>query len=131
MAATTLAGMRAPRHPPDSPTLPAAPTPAAPSPSPPRGGTAWRQIAGVLGWRIDPAPGNRDTCAISAALVACLADLPAIDTSALRQVLIHAGSLAELWHLRPEVYRLLALHHSQAEAEQRLAATNRLFEPAA
>jgi hypothetical protein len=104
--------------------------PAAPSPSPPRGGIAWRQIASVLGWRSDPAPGHRDARAVGAVLVACLADLPAIDTSALRQVLVHAGSLAELWHLRPEVYRVLALHHSQAEAEQRLAATNRLFEPA-
>jgi hypothetical protein len=36
--------------------------------------------------------------------------------------------VAELWHLRPEVFRLLSLHHSQAEAQRRLAALNPLFD---
>jgi hypothetical protein len=56
------------------------------------------------------------------ACVDCLADVQGADTCTLRERLRHARSLDELWHLRPELYRLLALHHSQAEAERRLAA---------
>lgn len=38
-----------------------------------------------------------------------------------------ALSLRELWHLRAEVYRLVGLQHSQAEAEARLTRLNRHF----
>jgi hypothetical protein len=38
-----------------------------------------------------------------------------------------ARSLRELWHLRAEVFRLVSLHHSQAEADERLAGLNRHF----
>jgi hypothetical protein len=38
-----------------------------------------------------------------------------------------ARSLRELWHLRADVYRLVAIQHSQAEAEARLADLNRHF----
>lgn len=38
-----------------------------------------------------------------------------------------ARSLRELWHLRAEVFRLVALAHSQHEAGQRLARLNRHF----
>lgn len=38
-----------------------------------------------------------------------------------------ARSLRELWHLRPEVFRLVALHFSQAEAQCRLDRLNRHF----
>ena len=38
-----------------------------------------------------------------------------------------ARSLRELWHLRAEVFRLVSLHHSQAEADERLTALNRHF----
>ena len=33
----------------------------------------------------------------------------------------------ELWHLRADVYRLVAVHHNQAEAEARLNRLNRHF----
>lgn len=39
----------------------------------------------------------------------------------------HSRSLRDLWHLRTEVYRLVALQHSQAEADDRLARLNRHF----
>jgi len=39
----------------------------------------------------------------------------------------YARSLRELWHLRAEVFRLVSLHHSQAEADVRLNALNRHF----
>lgn len=38
-----------------------------------------------------------------------------------------ARSLRELWHLRPEVFGLVALCHSQAEAQVRLDRLNRHF----
>lgn len=38
-----------------------------------------------------------------------------------------ARTLRELWHLRAEVFRLVSLHHSQAEADARLTALNRHF----
>ncbi len=38
-----------------------------------------------------------------------------------------ARSLRELWHLRADVYRVVAVCHSQAEAEARLAQLNRHF----
>jgi hypothetical protein len=38
-----------------------------------------------------------------------------------------ARSLRELWHLRPEVFRLVALRFSQAEAQLRLDRLNRHF----
>jgi hypothetical protein len=38
-----------------------------------------------------------------------------------------ARSLQQLWHLRAEMFSLVARHRSQAEAEQRLAELDRLF----
>lgn len=38
-----------------------------------------------------------------------------------------AQTLRELWHLRPALYHVIALRHSQCEAEQRLARLNRHF----
>lgn len=88
----------------------------------------WRQLASVIGWRAEPAADPIELRAAGHALVACLADLPAAQTAVLRQLLMHARSQAELGHLRPEVYRLLALHHSQDEAERRLVALDPRFE---
>jgi hypothetical protein len=56
-----------------------------------------------------------------------LADLPALDVQALRRLLERAGSLRELWYLRPEVFRSVALHRSELEARRRLARLNRHF----
>ena len=38
-----------------------------------------------------------------------------------------ARSLRELWHLRSDLYGLLAVQYDQAEAERRLAGLNRHF----
>ncbi len=120
--------MAAPPIPHDLPTLPAEPGMALAPLGPRRRGDSWRQLAFALGWRRTPAAGSDDPRAASEAFVACLADVPAVDTRALCHLLMHARSLAEVWHLRPEVYRVLALHHSQAEAELRLAALGRQFD---
>lgn len=108
----------APLAAPDLPTMPATTAHA----GAPRGAPSWHQIATRLGWRRTAAADAGGLCASRAAFIAALADLPAPDTRALCQLLLHAGTAAELWHLRPEVYRTLALHHSQAEAEKRLGA---------
>jgi len=94
-----------------------------------RGRKLWRRLAfGMFGWRPRKRARDADPAVINGALIACLADLPAIDTRALCQLLTHARSVAELWHLRPEVFRVLSLYHSQAEAERRLSALNPLFD---
>jgi len=56
-----------------------------------------------------------------------LGDLPGVCTGPLRTRIGQAHSLRELWHLRSELYSVLAIHHSQREAEQRLAQLNRHF----
>ena len=56
-----------------------------------------------------------------------LADLEAGVAAGLRQRVARAGTLRELWHLRPEVFRVVGLARSQAEAGQRLALLNRHF----
>ncbi len=56
-----------------------------------------------------------------------LLDLPCGPSQSLAQRISHAHSLRELWHLRAEVYHLVAVHHSQSEAEGRLQALNRHF----
>lgn len=116
-------------HPPSephAPTQPASQPDEAPMPSPGRGGRAWQQVAATLGWRRPPTA-SAVLKAAREACTACLADLPATETNALCNLLGHALSLDELWHLRPELYRQLALHHSQTEAERRLAQLNPYF----
>jgi hypothetical protein len=120
--------MCAAQTPPELPTQPAELGPAPSLAKPGRTGSLLRQVAGALGWQHPSAAKPIDPLAARAAFVACLADLPALDTRALCRLLSHAGSLSELWHLRPEVYRVLALHHSQAEAERRLALIGRQFD---
>jgi hypothetical protein len=56
-----------------------------------------------------------------------LLDIDDEAASALRRRIELARSLRELWHLRAEVYRLVGVAHSQAEAEDRLATLNRHF----
>lgn len=45
----------------------------------------------------------------------------------LQQRINIARSLHELWHLRPEVFKLVALRYSQGEAQSRLDRLNRHF----
>lgn len=59
--------------------------------------------------------------------LAALVDIDLDAGSALRRRIELARSLRELWHLRADVYRLVAVQHSQAEAESRLADLNRHF----
>lgn len=87
----------------------------------------------LISWLLAPAP--QDTAAPSDRLHAVrrdfhasLADITVMpDAGDLVRRVEMARTLRELWHLRAEVYRLVALQHSQAEAETRLAALNPHF----
>lgn len=56
-----------------------------------------------------------------------LADIRTQEVGMLQGRLRIAGSLRELWHLRPEVFKLVALHFDQREAQCRLDRLNRHF----
>ena len=59
--------------------------------------------------------------------LATLSDIEGDDAENLRRRIHDARSLRELWHLRAETYRVVGVHHSQSEAEQRLSLLNRHF----
>ena len=56
-----------------------------------------------------------------------LAGLTGVEAGQLSYQIERARSLRELWHLRSTLYGLLALAHSQSEAERRMAHLNRHF----
>ncbi|WP_329719300.1 hypothetical protein [Ideonella sp.] len=56
-----------------------------------------------------------------------LADLTTEDACDLRRRGQSARSLRELWHLRADLYSMVARHHSQGEADRRLQLVNRHF----
>jgi hypothetical protein len=57
-----------------------------------------------------------------------LADVPdKPEARTLADSIHRARSLRDLWHVRADVFRLIALHHNQQEAETRLLALNRHF----
>lgn len=63
---------------------------------------------------------RRDFCA-------ALADLDSAMAHDLLRRAEHARSLRELWHLRAELYSVVARHLSQSEADRRLGQVNRHF----
>lgn len=105
--------------PPDLPTQPLQ-FAAAAEPAPALRTTAWQQISRALGWPERPRRPPIVTSEARAAFVSCLADVPSLKARALSERLSHTHSLSELWQLRPEMFQLLALHHTQAEAQRRL-----------
>ena len=56
-----------------------------------------------------------------------LGDLPVVFTDTLRTRIGQARSLRELWHLRAELYSVVAVNHDQREAERRVSQLNRHF----
>lgn len=61
------------------------------------------------------------------AFAAALDDLHAEDALDLRRRGRSARSLRELWHLRAELYGVVARHRSQAEADRRMGRVNQHF----
>lgn len=54
-------------------------------------------------------------------------DLQSAHADHVRDQIEKARSLRELWHLRADVYRLVAISHNQAVADERLAELSRHF----
>jgi hypothetical protein len=73
---------------------------------------------------VDPAQRLR---AIRVEFAEALDDIPTQHASFLQHRVRCARSLHELWHLRSEMYSLIAVQHNQEEAERRLAPLNRFF----
>ena len=59
--------------------------------------------------------------------LAALKDVPLAQALRLSERIANARSLRELWHLRTEVFNVVAMQHSQREAELRLSGLNRHF----
>jgi hypothetical protein len=58
---------------------------------------------------------------------ACVVDLSVPESGELWDRIGRTHSLRDLWHLRADVYRVVALQHTQHEAEARLQRLNRHF----
>jgi hypothetical protein len=85
----------------------------------------WIGRGGPLGARRhDPAARLRS---IREEFGATLDDVNTQNAGFLQHRVRNARSMRELWHLRPEIYNVIALHHSQSEAHARLARLNRHF----
>jgi len=62
-----------------------------------------------------------------AEFIGAIGSLADLDATCLRSRAGHARSLRELWHLRSELYTLIARRESQVEANTRLARVNQHF----
>jgi uncharacterized protein with PhoU and TrkA domain len=54
-------------------------------------------------------------------------DLQSYTATQVRESIYQARSLRELWHLRADLFRVIAVHRGQAEACRRLDSLNRHF----
>jgi hypothetical protein len=91
--------------------------------------SAWERL---LFWLMAPAPQDaapplNRLPAVRKEFLNTLADVSGDEADALRQRIDLSHSLRELWHARAEVFRLVGVAHSQAEADHRLARLNRHF----
>jgi hypothetical protein len=92
-------------------------------------GGLWQR---VMFWLMAPAPQEASPPlnrlpGVRSEFMAALADVASDEAEGVRWSIQHARSLRELWHLRTDVFRLVAVATSQAEAEQRLLLLNRHF----
>jgi len=92
-------------------------------------GGSWQRL---MFWLLAPAPHTAAPAfdglpSVRTDFAATIADIDSDDAERVRQRIALARSLRELWHLRADVYRLVAIAHSQSEAEARLALLARHF----
>ena len=82
----------------------------------------------LVGGDVDVAPALRTPLERARSeFVAALGGLEEVDQNGLLKRAQHARSLRELWHLRSELYTLIARRVSQTEADARLARINQHF----
>jgi hypothetical protein len=65
--------------------------------------------------------------AVRAEFAQALADIPSQHAQFLAHQLRHCRSMRDLWHLRSELFYVIAREHSEGEAEARIAPLNRHF----
>ena len=92
-------------------------------------GSVWQRL---LFWVMSPssqeaAPPLNRLPGVRREFLAALSDIAGDDAEALRLRVNQCRSRRELWHARAEVFRLVGVAHSQAEATQRLTQLNRHF----
>lgn len=83
-------------------------------------------------WLLAPAPQEASPPlnrlpGVRTEFLAAMADIGGPESEQVRSRVHDAPSLRELWHARTDIYRVVALAHSQSEAEQRLLLLNRHF----
>jgi hypothetical protein len=76
---------------------------------------------------VDVSPAQRRLTLIREEFCRSLDDIRTPEAGSLLECIAHARSMRELWHLRPAMFSLIAVHYSQYEADQRLASLNRHF----
>lgn len=91
--------------------------------------SVWQRI---VFWLMAPAPGeaappSNRVPGIRVEFMRAVADIDGQEADRLRTRVALARSLRDLWHLRPEVYRIIGLGASEREAERRLMLLNRHF----
>ena len=92
--------------------------------------TSWSApFNGIAGWQRTATDGSNEPRLgrVRDEFLQALQDIRTQQTGMLQGRIRIARSLRELWHLRPEVFKLVALHFSQAEAQCRLDRLNRHF----
>jgi hypothetical protein len=96
--------------------------------------TTWLQDLGAW-WRsgfpafFEPRPVAENARLTEARIefLAMLSDLKGAPVLVLRDRIRHARSLTELWHLRTDLFSVVAVQRDQAEAQDRLDWLNRYF----
>lgn len=76
---------------------------------------------------MDAAPPLNRLPGVQSDFLSAIADIDAEAACDLSHRIGNARSLRELWHMRLDVYNLIALHHSEFDAAQRLARLNHHF----
>lgn len=92
-------------------------------------GNPWQRF---VFWLLAPAPHDAappvdGLPSVRTDFAATIADIDSEDADRVRHRIAFARSLRELWHLRADMYRLVAIAHSQSEAETRLSLLARHF----
>ncbi len=92
-------------------------------------GTAWQRL---MFWLLAPAPQDaapplNRLPSVRTEFMASLADICGDPADDLRLRIADARSLRDLWHVRADLFGVVALEHNQGEAEQRLMMLNRHF----
>jgi hypothetical protein len=95
----------------------------------PRSDSLWsRMLRWLVGGQEQAVPALRTPLERARSeFVAAMAGLIELDPNDLLKRAQHARSLRELWHLRSELYTLIARRISQPEADARLARVNQHF----